>query len=143
MCYLQVGLSRALELTGELLQYLHSLVVALLYGAEGFRRAALRGIGDRAAALAELTPVQRVRELPAQIQQVLRDLQELSKVLLQLVINTTPLYDMVGPEREEQHLKHTQKHKENTPKTNSSENYGAVKGTKVGRWSSRTCRGRP
>ncbi|XP_037532479.1 perilipin 6 [Nematolebias whitei] len=91
----QVGLRRILELTGELLQYLHNLVVALLSGAESFRRAALRGIGNRAVALAELTPVQQVRELPAQIQQVLRDLQELSKVLLQLVINTTPLYDML------------------------------------------------
>ncbi|XP_037836249.1 perilipin 6 [Kryptolebias marmoratus] len=91
----QVGLSRVLELTGELLQYLQNLVVVLLYRAESFREATLRGIRDRAAMLAELRPVQQVRELPVQIQQVLRDLQELSKILLQLVINTTPLYNLL------------------------------------------------
>ncbi|XP_013887134.1 perilipin 6 [Austrofundulus limnaeus] len=91
----QVGLTRVLGLTGELLQYLQNLVVALLFRAESFRGAALRGIMDRATTLAQLRPVQQIRELPAQIQQVLRDLQELSKILLQLVVNTTPLYDML------------------------------------------------
>ncbi|KAM6910499.1 perilipin 6 [Xenentodon cancila] len=90
-----VGLSLVLELTGELLQYLQSLMVALLYQVESLRELTVKGIKDRAAALQKLTPVQQVRELPVQIQQVLRDLQELSKILLQLVVNSTPLYNML------------------------------------------------
>ncbi|XP_041843729.1 perilipin 6 [Melanotaenia boesemani] len=91
----KVGLSWVLELTGELLQYLQSLLVALLYQVEGLRDTTIREIRDRAAMLAELRPVQQVRELPVQVQQALKDLQELSKILLQLVINTTPLYNML------------------------------------------------
>ncbi|MEQ2266799.1 hypothetical protein XENORESO_018750 [Xenotaenia resolanae] len=91
----QVGLTRVLEITGELLQNLQNLLVVLLFRAESIRGATLRGIVERAAMLAELTPVRQVRELPVQIQQVLQDLQELSKVLLQFVINTTPLYTML------------------------------------------------
>ncbi|KAM4736457.1 perilipin 6 [Anableps anableps] len=88
----QVGLTRVLEITGELLQYFQNLLVALVFRAESLRQATLRGIAERAAMLAELTPIRQVRELPVQIQQVLHDLQQLSKILVQFVINTTPLY---------------------------------------------------
>ncbi|XP_015245462.1 PREDICTED: uncharacterized protein LOC107094403 [Cyprinodon variegatus] len=91
----QVGLTRVLEITGQLLQYLQNLVVALLFQAESLREATVRGAVERAAMLAELGPIRQLRELPVQIQQALRDLQELSKVLLQFVINTTPLYNML------------------------------------------------
>ncbi|XP_016518906.1 perilipin 6 isoform X2 [Poecilia formosa] len=91
----QVGLTRVLELTGELLQYFQSLLVALLFRAESLREATLRELVERAAMLAELSPIQQVRELPVQIQQLLHDLQELSKILLQFLINTTPLYSML------------------------------------------------
>ncbi|KAM4581063.1 perilipin 6 [Odontesthes bonariensis] len=91
----QVGLSRVLELTGELLQYLQGLMVALLYQAESLRGTTQRGIVDRAAMLADMSPIRQVRELPLQVQQVIQDLRELSKILLQLVINSTPLYSML------------------------------------------------
>ncbi|XP_014829901.1 PREDICTED: perilipin-3-like isoform X2 [Poecilia mexicana] len=91
----QVGLTRVLELTGELLQYFQSLLVALLFRAESLREATLRELVERAAMLAQLSPIQQVRELPVQIQQLLHDLQELSKILLQFLINTTPLYSML------------------------------------------------
>ncbi|XP_043972474.1 perilipin 6 isoform X1 [Gambusia affinis] len=91
----QVGLTRVLELTGELLQFFQSLLVALLFRAESLREATLRELVERAAMLAELSPVRQVRELPVQIQQLLHDLQQLSKILLQFVINTTPLYSML------------------------------------------------
>ncbi|RVE63152.1 hypothetical protein OJAV_G00164490 [Oryzias javanicus] len=90
-----VGLTVVLELTGDLLQYTQNLVVALLYRAEGLRETTTRRITDRAAALAEMRPLQQVRELPERIQQVLKELQELSKILLQLVINSTPLYKLL------------------------------------------------
>ncbi|XP_023252265.1 perilipin-5-like [Seriola lalandi dorsalis] len=91
----KVGLGRVLDVVGELLQYLQSLMVVLVYRTENIRELALNGIKSQATTLAELRPVQQVRELPVQIQQLLRDLQELSKILLQLVINATPLYNML------------------------------------------------
>ncbi|XP_032415029.1 perilipin 6 isoform X2 [Xiphophorus hellerii] len=91
----QVGLTRVLELTGEMLQFFQSLLVALLFRAESLKEATLRELVKRAAMLAELSPVRRVRELPVQIQQLLHDLQQLSKILLQFVINITPLYSML------------------------------------------------
>lgn len=92
---MQVGLGLVLELVNELLQYMQNLLVAMVYRVENVRETVLTGIRSQALVLAELRPVRQIRELPAQIQQVLRDLQELSKILLQLVINTTPLYNMV------------------------------------------------
>ena len=101
----QVGLGQVLELLGDLLQYLQSLLVALVYRTESLRELTLDRVKGQALMLAELRPVRQVRELPIQIQQLLRDLQELSKLLLQLVINATPLYNMVSPP--ETHLRHT------------------------------------
>lgn len=92
---LQVGLGQVLKLIGELLQYLQTLLVAVVYRVEGGRELALNGIKRQATMLAELRPVRQIRELPVQIQQLLRDLQELAKITLQLVVNTTPLYNMV------------------------------------------------
>ncbi|XP_060936793.1 perilipin 6 [Limanda limanda] len=91
----KVGLSRVLELVGELLQNLQNLLVALVYRAEHLRELTMTQIKSQAAMLVELSPVRQVRELPLQIQQLLRDLQELSKLLLQLVVNATPLYNML------------------------------------------------
>ncbi|XP_034408826.1 perilipin 6 [Cyclopterus lumpus] len=91
----QVGLGRVLELVGELLRYLQDLLVALVYRAESLRELTLGGVRGQAAMLAELRPLRQIRELPVRIQQLLGDLQDLSKILLQLVINATPLYNML------------------------------------------------
>ncbi|XP_070821620.1 perilipin 6 [Chaetodon trifascialis] len=91
----RVGLGQVLELVGELLQYLQSLLVALVYRAESLRELTLTGVRGQVVMLAELRPVRQIIELPVQIQQLLRDLQELSKIFLQLVINATPLYNML------------------------------------------------
>ncbi|XP_018534324.1 perilipin 6 isoform X2 [Lates calcarifer] len=91
----KVGLGQVLELVGDLLQYLQNLLVALVYQTESLRELTLNRVKSQAAMLAELSPVRQVRELPVQIQQLLRDLQEMSKILLQLVINATPLYNML------------------------------------------------
>lgn len=93
---LQVGLGQVLELAGELLQYLQTFLVALVYRAEGVRELSVQQIRGRALTLAELSPVRQVLELPLQVQRLLRDLQELSKILLQLLVNSTPLYNMVS-----------------------------------------------
>ncbi|KAM3614514.1 uncharacterized protein V6R79_015646 [Siganus canaliculatus] len=90
-----VGLVRVLELVNGLLQYLQSLLVGLVYRTENLRELALSGVRTQAILLAEMRPVRQMRELPVQVQQLLQDLQELSKIFLQLVINTTPLYNML------------------------------------------------
>uniref|UniRef100_A0A3Q3QYR4 Perilipin 6 n=1 Tax=Monopterus albus TaxID=43700 RepID=A0A3Q3QYR4_MONAL len=96
-----LGLRRVLELVGGLLQYLRSLLVALLCQAQSLRELTLNRVRGQAVMLAELSPVRQVRELPVQIQQLLQGLQELSKILLQLLINATPLYSLVKQEVEE------------------------------------------
>lgn len=96
---LQVGLGRVLELQGELLQVLQKLLVALVYRTESIRELTMIQAKGQAIMLAELRPVRQIQELPVRIQQLLGDLQELSKILVQLVINATPLYNMVSPYR--------------------------------------------
>ncbi|XP_037130867.1 perilipin 6 isoform X3 [Syngnathus acus] len=90
-----VGLAAILDLLGELLRNLRSLLVALVYRAESLREMSLGRVREQAVVLAELRPVRQVRELPLQVRRLLGDLQELSKILLQLVINATPLYDLL------------------------------------------------
>uniref|UniRef100_A0A8C9XYF8 Perilipin 6 n=1 Tax=Sander lucioperca TaxID=283035 RepID=A0A8C9XYF8_SANLU len=91
----QVGLGWVLQTVWELLQNLQRLLAALAYRAERLRELTMRELRGWAAMLAELRPVRQIRELPLQIQQPLADVMELSQMLLQLVINGTPLYDMV------------------------------------------------
>ncbi|KAJ0000647.1 hypothetical protein NQD34_012489 [Periophthalmus magnuspinnatus] len=97
-----IGLSPVLDLVGDLLHSLQSLVVALLYRAEDLREGALVEIRNRALVLVQFGPVQRVLELPEQIQNLVRDLQELSKLLLQLLINATPLYNLIQQPSEQE-----------------------------------------
>ncbi|XP_077431214.1 perilipin 6 isoform X3 [Vanacampus margaritifer] len=95
-----VGLGAVLDLLGDLLQYLQRLLVALLYGAESLREASLVRVREQAsaqaAALAELRPLRQIRELPVQVRRLLADLRELAKILLQLLVNATPLYQLVS-----------------------------------------------
>lgn len=91
-----MGLGQVLELAGELLQYLQTFLVALVYRTEGMRELSVQQIRGQALALVELRPVRQVLELPLQVQKLLRDLQELSKIMLQLLVNSTPLYNMVS-----------------------------------------------
>ncbi|XP_029360817.1 perilipin 6 [Echeneis naucrates] len=91
----KVGLGKVLDVVGVLLESLQSLLVALVYQTEHLREQSLKGIRTQATTLAELRPVRQIQELPIQIQQLLRDLQQLSKILLQLVVNSTPLYNML------------------------------------------------
>lgn len=91
----KVGLGQVVDLAGELLQFLQSFLVALVYQTENLREGTLSRVRGQATMLAELTPIRQVLELPVQIQQQLHDMQQLSRIVLQLVINTTPLYSML------------------------------------------------
>lgn len=94
-----MGLGQVLELAGELLQFLQTFLVALVYRTEGMRELSVQQIRVQALTLAELRPLRQVLELPLQVQKLLKDLQELSKILLQLLVNSTPLYNMVSEGR--------------------------------------------
>ena len=81
---------------GLVLQRLQILYVALVFRVEALRDLALGQIRRQAQALVELGPVRQVRELPAQVQLLLGEVQELGMIALQLLVNTTPLYNMVS-----------------------------------------------
>lgn len=82
-----------------LLHQLQLFLTALLFQAEALRSLALEQVNVQMAMLAELNVIGQLKGLPSKAQEVLADLQELTMVLLQLLINSTPLYAMVGPAR--------------------------------------------
>lgn len=91
----KVGLLQVLKLSGDLLQFLQGLLVALVYQAEALRKASVNAVRVRATMLAELRVVRQVRGVPLQIQELLQELRAVAKIILQFVVNTTPLYNML------------------------------------------------
>ncbi|XP_029535377.2 uncharacterized protein LOC115140976 [Oncorhynchus nerka] len=91
----RIGLSRLLEVVGSVLQRLQLLYVYQVLRLEVVRRLALDQLKAQVRVLAELGPVKQLLGLPAQVQLVVADLQELGKILLQLLVNSTPLYNML------------------------------------------------
>ncbi|XP_071253327.1 uncharacterized protein [Salvelinus alpinus] len=91
----RIGLSRLLEVVGSVLQRLQLLYVYPVLRLEAVRRLTLDQLKAQVRVLAELGPVKQLLGLPAQVQLVLADLQELGKILLQLLVNSTPLYNML------------------------------------------------
>lgn len=59
------------------------------------RDAALKQLSTLVQIFLKLPPVQQIQDLPTQVGEVANNLRELSRVLIQLLINTTPLYSMV------------------------------------------------
>ncbi|XP_021413452.2 perilipin 6 isoform X1 [Oncorhynchus mykiss] len=91
----RIGLSRLLEVVGSVLQRLQLLYVYQVLRLDVVRRLALDQLKAQVRVLAELGPVKQLLGLPAQVQLVVADLQELGKILLQLLVNSTPLYNML------------------------------------------------
>uniref|UniRef100_A0A4W5QYI8 Perilipin 6 n=1 Tax=Hucho hucho TaxID=62062 RepID=A0A4W5QYI8_9TELE len=91
----RMGLSRLLEVVGSVLQRLQLLYVSQVLPLEAVRRLALDQLKAQVQVLAELGPVKQLLGLPAPVQLVVADLQELGKILLQLLVNSTPLYNML------------------------------------------------
>lgn len=89
------GLNRVLEMVSYLLQYQQRFMVAVVYRVDSVRDLALAQVRAQAALLAELGPVQQMQDLPSQVQVMLREMQELAKILVQLMINSTPLYTLL------------------------------------------------
>eukprot|EP00063_Salmo_salar_P041542 XP_014016377.1 PREDICTED: mediator of DNA damage checkpoint protein 1-like isoform X2 [Salmo salar] len=91
----RMGLSRLLEVVGSMLQMLQLFYVSQVLRLEAMRRLALDQLKAQVRVLAELGPINQLLGLPAQVQLVVADLQELGKILLQLLVNNTPLYNML------------------------------------------------
>uniref|UniRef100_A0A8C8FD82 Perilipin 6 n=1 Tax=Oncorhynchus tshawytscha TaxID=74940 RepID=A0A8C8FD82_ONCTS len=92
--YHQMGLSRLLEVVSSVLQMLKLFYVSQVLRLEAMRRLALDQLKAQLRVLAELGPINQLLGLPAQVQLVVADLQELGKILLQLLVKSTPLYNM-------------------------------------------------
>ncbi|XP_031652803.1 perilipin 6 [Oncorhynchus kisutch] len=92
--YHQMGLSRLLEVVSSVLQMLKLFYVSQVLRLEAMRRLALDQLKAQVRVLAELGPINQLLGLPAQVQLVVADLQELGKILLQLLVKSTPLYNM-------------------------------------------------
>ncbi|XP_072535256.1 perilipin 6 [Salminus brasiliensis] len=90
-----VGLTGLLEGVWSLLQLLLSLYTAQVQRVEALRSLLLAQFRAGVQALKEFPLVQQLLTLPAQVRTVVDDLLELGQILIQLLINTTPLYDLV------------------------------------------------
>ncbi|XP_066538377.1 perilipin 6 [Hoplias malabaricus] len=90
-----VGLTGLLEGVWSLLHLLQSVYTAQVQRAEALQSLLLDQFSMGAQALKELPPVQQLLTLPTQVRTVMDDLLELGQILIQLLINTTPLYDLL------------------------------------------------
>jgi hypothetical protein len=92
-----VGLGRVVDMMGLQLRQLQLFLSALALQTGALRGLALTQVRAQAGLLAELDLVGQLRGLPHRATEVLVDLQELTMVLLQFLINSSPLYAMVSP----------------------------------------------
>lgn len=99
----QVGLTQLMEMVASLLQLLLTFYVSRMLHAEEQRSFLMARVASGIQALKGLTPVRQILALPSQVRSLMDDLLELGQILIQLLINTTPLYDLVRT----QHTKKT------------------------------------
>ncbi|KAL2084556.1 hypothetical protein ACEWY4_020074 [Coilia grayii] len=90
-----VGLTQMMELVLVLLQNLMAFYMSQVKRMQDVRDMALKQLSALVQTFLQLPPVLQMQALPAQVGEVVASLQELSSILIQLLINTTPLYSMV------------------------------------------------
>ncbi|XP_056618685.1 perilipin 6 isoform X2 [Triplophysa dalaica] len=90
-----VGLTQLMEMVASLLQLLLTFYVSRMLHAEEQRSFLMARLASGIQALKGLTPVRQILALPSQVHSLMDDLLELGQILIQLLINTTPLYDLV------------------------------------------------
>ncbi|XP_051577262.1 perilipin 6 [Myxocyprinus asiaticus] len=90
-----VGLMRLMEMVISLLLLLLTFYTYQVHRIEELRSLLMAQLASGIKALKGLTPVQQMLNLPAQVRSIMNDLLELGQILIQLLINTTPLYDLV------------------------------------------------
>ncbi|XP_062393946.1 perilipin 6 [Sardina pilchardus] len=99
-----LGLTKMMEVVVNMLQNLMAFYMSQVNGIRGLRDTALGTLSDLVQTFLKLPPVAQIQALPAQVGEVATSLRELSRVLIQLLINTTPLYNMVLEQPTEQQL---------------------------------------
>ncbi|XP_026140646.1 perilipin 6 [Carassius auratus] len=91
-----VGLTQLMAMVESLLQLLLSFYTTQVYRVEELRSLLMAQLTSGIQALKVLPPVQQILALPTQVRTIMNDLLELGQILIQLLINTTPLYDLVN-----------------------------------------------
>ncbi|RXN30362.1 perilipin-3-like isoform X1 [Labeo rohita] len=91
----KVGLMQLMAMVESLLQLLLSFYTTQVYRVEELRSLLMAQLTSGIQALKVLPPVQQILALPTQVRTIMNDLLELGQILIQLLINTTPLYDLV------------------------------------------------
>lgn len=79
----------------SLLQLLLSFYRTQVHRVEELRSLLVAQLTSGIQSLKVLPPVQQILALPTQVRTIMNDLLELGQILIQLLINTTPLYDLV------------------------------------------------
>ncbi|XP_043116109.1 perilipin 6 [Puntigrus tetrazona] len=90
-----VGLTRLMAVVESLLQLLLSFYTTRVHRVEELRSLLVAQLASGIQALKVLPPVEQILTLPTQARTIMNDLLELGQILIQLLINTTPLYDLV------------------------------------------------
>ncbi|XP_051999302.1 perilipin-5-like [Xyrauchen texanus] len=91
----KVGLMRLMEMVTSLLLLLLTFYTDQVHRIEELRSLLMAQLSSGIKALKGLPPVQQMLNLSAQVRNIMNDLLELGQILIQLLINTTPLYDLV------------------------------------------------
>ncbi|XP_030638975.1 perilipin 6 [Chanos chanos] len=99
-----VGLTRLMQWVMSLLQLLFGFYVSQMQRATEARTRILSELRTQAQVLLDLPPVQQALAVPTQLQGLMTDLLELGQILVQLLINTTPLYHMLQQPSEQEVL---------------------------------------
>ncbi|XP_059364731.1 perilipin-3-like [Carassius carassius] len=90
-----VGLMQLMAMVESLLQLLLSFYMSQVHRMAELRSLLIAQLTSGIQALKVLPPVQQILALPTQVRTIMNDLLELGQILIQLLINTTPLYDLV------------------------------------------------
>ncbi|KAF4103123.1 hypothetical protein G5714_016006 [Onychostoma macrolepis] len=90
-----VGVTQLMAMVESLLQLLLSFYTTQVHRVEELRSLLMAQLTSGIQALKVLPPVQQILALPTQVRTIMNDLLELGQILIQLLINTTPLYDLV------------------------------------------------
>ncbi|XP_041962482.1 perilipin 6 [Alosa sapidissima] len=99
-----LGLTKLMDVVVKMLQNLMAFYMSQVKEIRGLRDMALGQLSDLVQTFLKLPPMPQIQALPAQVGEVVTSLRELSLVLIQLLINTTPLYSMLEQPTEQELL---------------------------------------
>uniref|UniRef100_A0A8C2A2N9 Perilipin 6 n=1 Tax=Cyprinus carpio TaxID=7962 RepID=A0A8C2A2N9_CYPCA len=90
-----VGLMQLMAMVESLLQLLLSFYTTQVHRVEELGSLLVAQLTSGIQALKVLPPVQQILAQPTQVRTIMNELLEMGQILIQLLINTTPLYELV------------------------------------------------